>query len=166
MCHMSRDTCQVSHFLFFFYKVVELFDGGSVINGGPTPSSFLMYWISFHKHDSANWIYMNHVGKKNLFFLKYIPHIWQWQYIGFNVFSHMNSHIDPVGPVMFVVSISRRQETLAKKALKLVLLKVLSISLPVIWHNWVFGFLLRGLYLTLIRNRPVKFHLRVFEKAV
>ena len=33
-CHMSRVTCRVSHdfMLWFFYKVVELVGGGSVIN--------------------------------------------------------------------------------------------------------------------------------------
>ena len=33
MCHVSRVTYQVSHVTFFFYKVVELFGGGSIING-------------------------------------------------------------------------------------------------------------------------------------
>ena len=33
--HMSGVTCQVSHvtYFYFFYKVVELVGGGSVING-------------------------------------------------------------------------------------------------------------------------------------
>ena len=42
-CDMSRDTCHESHVIitivYFFYKVVKLVGGGSVING-VTPSSF------------------------------------------------------------------------------------------------------------------------------
>ena len=31
-CHMSHVTCHVSHVTFFFYKVLKLIGGGSVIN--------------------------------------------------------------------------------------------------------------------------------------
>ena len=51
--------------------------------------------------------------RKKLFFLKYIPHIWQC--ICFNVVSRINSYIYPVGFVMFVEWSPRHQETHAKK---------------------------------------------------
>ena len=39
-CHMSHDMCHMS--FFFKDKVVKLIGEGSVINGGPTPSSFCL----------------------------------------------------------------------------------------------------------------------------
>ena len=69
-CHMSRVTCQMSHFfyiymyiyiyIFFLYKVVELIGGGSVINGA-TPSSFPNYILHIcHKYASKYiWIQIN-----------------------------------------------------------------------------------------------------------
>ena len=42
-CHLSRVTCHMSHFFLFFYKVLELIGGGSVINGA-YPSSLLNDW--------------------------------------------------------------------------------------------------------------------------
>ena len=47
MCHMSHVMCHVSHvkrdffIIIFFYKVMKLVGGGSVING-PNLSSFLL----------------------------------------------------------------------------------------------------------------------------
>ena len=38
MCHLSHVMCQI----FFFYKVVKLIGGGSVINGA-YPVKYLMY---------------------------------------------------------------------------------------------------------------------------
>ena len=52
-CHMSRVTCHVSHVKgIFFYKVVKLVNGGSVING-PTLSSLnckILVWHLNEKH--------------------------------------------------------------------------------------------------------------------
>ena len=55
MCHMSSVTCQVSHVFFlssfflniFFYKVVKLVGGGSVINGATLSSlnQTLRIWL-------------------------------------------------------------------------------------------------------------------------
>ena len=46
-CHqVSRVRCQVSDNFCFFYKVVGLVGGGSVINGA-TPSSFNGTWLRY-----------------------------------------------------------------------------------------------------------------------
>ena len=51
-CCVSHVTCHVSH-VTFFYKVVELVGGGSVING-PTPSTFLMQNIFCRSVSTGN----------------------------------------------------------------------------------------------------------------
>ena len=77
---------------------------------------FLISWTSFHKHDTANWIYVTlHVG--NCFSWIYSTHLAiDWLLCGL---AHNKFHI-LVGCVMFVEWSSRHQETHAKKALNLV----------------------------------------------
>ena len=56
-CHMSHVTCQMSIilFIYFFYKVVKLFGGGSVING-----AYPVYFFNILKLDIG--VYINDVN--------------------------------------------------------------------------------------------------------
>ena len=77
--------------------------------------------VSIQNISHKNWINATcHVERNHSqFFLNYFPHIWYC--FALNIFfPHINSQIDPVCSVMFVERISRHQETLAKKELKLV----------------------------------------------
>ena len=76
-----------------------------------------MSWTSFHKHDTANWIYVT-IHAKNHIESNALPHV--WHIFQEEIFFFMHSYIDSVGCVMFVERNSRHQETHAIKALNLV----------------------------------------------